>query len=263
MDLGLKGKVVVITGGTKGIGRACVEEFLREGSRVVACARSQKDIEKFNSEFNQAQAFAVVADVSVFGDMEQVAKEAVARFGSLDVWINNAGIYPSGYLDEMPLDLWLKTFDVNVHGVLYGSRAAIPYMKEKRKGVIINAASYAVIMPTAARGAYGITKAAVGHMTKVMGAELAPFDIRVVAYMPGFIVTELTQGVIDDYAANEIKKQVAQNRYGTPEEVAPMVAFLASDKASFITGCGLEMSGGKYCVQNPHKSWERLAKNED
>lgn len=112
-------------------------------------------------------------------------------------------------------------------------------------------------MPTAGRGAYGITKAAVGHMTKVLGAELAPDNIRVVSYMPGFVATELTAPVIGEYEGNRIKMQVAQNRYGSPEEIAPVVVFLASDAASFITGTGIEASGGKYCVQNPYMPWER------
>lgn len=257
MDLRLKDSVVVITGGTKGIGLACAEAFLREGARVMVCARSPRDIEAFNAAHDASSAVAIQGDVSQPSDMEKLAAAAVERFGALDVWVNNAGIYPKGYLEDMPLDLWKKTFDINVNGVFYGARAAIPHMKARKKGVILNAASFAAIMPTATRGAYGITKAAVNHITKVLGSELAPDNIRVVSYMPGFIVTDLTTDVIDEYALNEIKHQVAQNRYGTPEEVASVVVFLASDAASFITGCGVEMSGGKYCVQNPHMVWDK------
>ena len=157
----------------------------------------------------------------------------------------------------MPLDLWQQTLDINISGVLYGSRAAIPYLQQRGSGVIINAASFATTMPTAGRGAYGITKAAVGHMTKVFGAELAPDHIRVVSYMPGFVATELTAPVIGEYESGRIKDQLAQRRYGSPEEIAPVVVFLASDAASFITGSGIEASGGKYCVQNPYAPWER------
>lgn len=257
MELNLAGKTVVITGATKGIGKACVDAFLKESCNIATCARTEKDIELFQKEYAHYPAMAIQADVSIPGDMEKLAKESAERFGGIDVWINNAGIYPRGYLEEMPLELWRKTFDVNVNGVLYGARAAIPHMRARGRGVIINAASYATIMPTGGRGAYGITKAAVGHLTKVLGAELAPDNIRVVAYMPGFIATELTSAVVDEYAGDAIKRQVAQNRYGTPEEIAPLVVFLASDAASFITGTGVEISGGKYCVQNPHAAWER------
>jgi NAD(P)-dependent dehydrogenase (short-subunit alcohol dehydrogenase family) len=189
--------------------------------------------------------------------MEHFATQTASYFGGIDVWVNNAGIYPKGYLAEMPLEEWQQTFDINVNGVLYGARAAIPHLKNRGKGVIINAASFATLMPTAGRGAYGITKAAVGHMTKVLGAELAPDNIRVVSYMPGFVATELTAPVITEYEGNQIKRQLAQNRYGRVEEIAPVVVFLASDAASFITGSGIEASGGKYCVQNPYVAWER------
>ena len=257
MKLNLKGKIVVITGGTEGIGKSCVIAFLEEGCSVAVCGRSLDKLEAFRKEFDGRPVLAVQADVSKPEEMERFAAAVAEHFGGIDVWVNNAGIYPKGYLAEMPLDLWQKTFDINVSGVLYGSRAAIPYMKKRGKGVILNAASFATIMPTGGRGAYGITKAAVGHLTKVLGAELAPDNIRVAAYMPGFVATELTAPVIGEYEGNAIKRQVAQNRYGTPEEIAPLVVFLASDAASFITGSGVEASGGKYCVQNPYAAWER------
>ncbi len=257
MDLHLEGKVVVVTGGAVGIGKACVEAFLEEGCHVAVCARSKDKLEQLAGEYAGWELMTCRADVSNPEDMERFASATAERFGGIDVWVNNAGIYPQGWLAEMPLDLWRQTFAVNVDGVLYGARAAIPYMKARGKGVIINAASFAVNMPTAGRGAYGITKAAVGSLTKVLGAELAPDNIRVVSYMPGFVATNLTEAVIGEYEADAIKKQVAQNRYGKPEEIAPVVLFLASDAASFITGSGIEASGGKYCVQNPSAAWQK------
>lgn len=257
MNLNLEGKIVVVTGGTAGIGKACVEAFMAEGCSVALCARSEARLAALREEYAGGPVLAEVADVSSPEDMERFASRTAERFGGIDVWVNNAGIYPGGYLAEMPLEDWRRTFAVNVDGVLYGARAAIPHMKARGGGVIINAASFATLMPTAGRGAYGITKAAVGHMTKVLGAELAPDNIRVVSYMPGFVATELTAPVIGEYEGNRIKMQVAQNRYGSPEEIAPVVVFLASDAASFITGTGIEASGGKYCVQNPYMPWER------
>lgn len=257
MHLGLKNKVVVITGGTLGIGKACVDAFLAEGCFVATCGRSKERITAFLKEYEGRPVFASAANVADFADMQRLAEQVNEKFGGIDIWVNNAGVYPKGFLDEMPLDLWQETFDVNVSGVLYGARAALPYLRIRKKGVIINAASFATYMPTAGRGAYGITKAAVGHLTKVLGAELAPENIRVVSYMPGLVATELTASVLKESSDNMLKKQVAQNRYGTPEEIAPVVVFLASDAASFITGTGIEASGGKYCVQNPHIGWER------
>lgn len=255
MKLNLEGKVVVITGGTLGIGRACVEAFLAEGCNVAICARSEDKLRQFRERYSPHDTLAVRADVSVPQQMEEFAALTAAQFGGLDVWVNNAGIYPKGALADMPLDLWQQTLDVNINGVLYGSRAAIPHLRARGGGVIINAASFASIMPTAGRGAYGITKAAVSHMTKIMGAELAPENIRVVCYMPGFVATELTVPVMQENDGERLKRQVAQHRYGRPEEIAPLVVFLASDAASFITGSGVEASGGKYCVQNPDFAW--------
>lgn len=256
MELNLANKVVVITGGTDGIGRCCVDAFLQEGSKVVTCARTVDKIEAFNKKFAGKNAKAFQAHVDCQEDMFVLAAETVKLFGGIDIWVNNAGIYPKGKLETVPLEDWRYTFSVNVDGVLHGSRAAIPEMRKRGKGVIINAASFATLMPTAGRGAYGVTKAAVHHMTKVLASELAPDNIRVVSYMPGFVATALTVPVMGEYALNQIKMQVAQNRYGTPEEIAPVVLFLASDVASFITGSGIEVSGGKYCVQNPHMPWE-------
>ena len=257
MELGLCNKVVVVTGGTAGIGKACVDAFLEEGCRVAVCGRSEGRLRDFRAEYDGKSVLAVRADVTSQEDMTRLAAETAEAFGGLDVWVNNAGIYPKGNLEDMPLDLWKETFAVNVDGVLYGSRAAIPYLRKAGGGVIVNASSYASIMPTGGRGAYGITKAAVSHMTKVMAAELAPDNIRVVAYMPGFVLTAINAAVVGEYGDGMVQRQAVQNRYGRTEEIAHLVVFLASDAASFITGCGVEASGGKYCVQNPYAAWEQ------
>lgn len=256
MDLGLNNKVVVITGGTSGIGKACVDAFLEEGCSVVVCGRSTAKLESFRAEYEGRDVLAVKGDVSSAQDMETLAASAVERFGGINVWVNNAGIYPKGNLEDMPLDDWREAFAINVDGVLYGSRAAIPHLRRAGGGVIVNASSYASIMPTGGRGAYGITKAAVSHMTKVLAAELAPDNIRVVAYMPGFVLTGLNAAVLNEYESGAVMRQAVQNRYGRPEEIAKLVVFLASNAARFMTGCGVEASGGKFCVQNPFAAWK-------
>lgn len=255
MDLHLKDKVVVITGGTTGIGRACVDAFLSEGSMVAICARSESTLTECRTSYAGKPFLALQADVADAQCMIDFSNAVVQHFGSLDVWVNNAGTYPAGDLADMPLDMWQRTLNINVNGVLYGARAAIPHLRNRGGGVIINAASFATIMPTAGRGAYGITKAAVGHMTKVLAAELVRDGIRVVSYMPGVVATDLTSDVMAEYK-DLLNMQVAQNRFGTPEEIAPIVLFLASEAASFITGSGIEVSGGKYCVQNPYYAWK-------
>lgn len=255
MELHLEDKVVVITGGTAGIGRACVDAFLNEGCKVAVCARSESMLEACRTAYAGKAFLALQADVTDARRMTDLADTVAQRFGGLDVWVNNAGIYPAGDLADMPLEEWQRTLDINVNGVLFGARAAIPHLRKGGGGVIINAASFATTMPTAGRGAYGITKAAVGHMTRVLAAELARDNIRVVSYMPGVVATDLTRDVMGEYK-ELLNMQVAQNRFGMPEEVAPVVLFLASEAASFITGSGIEVSGGKYCVQNPYYAWK-------
>lgn len=257
MELGLHGKTVVITGGAAGIGKACVDAFLAEGCKVAACARSRDALDALAGTHAGRPVLTVRADVSVPDDMDSLAAAAFAAFGSLDVWINNAGMYPAGALMDMPLEEWRRTFAVNLDGVLHGCRAACPYMRRQGKGVILNASSFAASMPTAGRGAYGITKGAVQQLTRILAAELARDNIRVASYMPGFVSTGLNAEVTSEVGDNTLFNQVAQHRYGTVREVASVVVFLASDAAGFITGRGIEVDGGKYCVQNPWYAWEQ------
>ena len=257
MELGLNGKTVVITGGAVGIGRACVDAFLAEGCKVAVCARSRDKLDAFAEHYKERPVLTLRADTSVPEDMDKLAAAAFDAFGSLDVWINNAGVYPSGTLMDMPLEEWRHTFAVNLDGVLHGCRSACPYMRRQGKGVILNASSFAVHMPTAGRGAYGITKGAVQQLTKVLAAELAADNIRVASYMPGFVSTGLNAAVSSEAGKEALFNQSAQHRYGTVEEVASVVVFLASDAAGFITGRGIEVDGGKYCVQNPWFAWQQ------
>ena len=157
----------------------------------------------------------------------------------------------------MPLEEWRKTFAVNVDGVLYGCRAACPYMRRQGKGVIVNASSIASNMPTAGRGAYGVTKGAVQQMTRVLAAELGKDNIRVVSYMPGFVATELNAAVSSTVGDERLFNMTALHRHGQAHEIASVIVFLASDAASYISGRGIEVDGGKYCVQNPWYAWEK------
>jgi NAD(P)-dependent dehydrogenase (short-subunit alcohol dehydrogenase family) len=183
---------------------------------------------------------------------------AVAEhFGGIDVWINSAGLYPSGELLNCTREKWDALASINIAGALHGAQVATPHLKRRGGGVIVNISSYAAIIPTAGRGAYGMTKAALSSMTRTLAAELAPLNIRVVAVLPGMIFTPLTRDVAVEEKIPELSRRTALNRLGVPEDVAPAVVFLSSDAASYITGCGLEISGGKYCVQNPDAAWER------
>lgn len=256
MKLHLEEKVVAITGGTVGIGKACVDDFLAEGCKVAICARSAHTLAEFRIAYADKDVLTVQADVSRAEQMEDFAARTVERFGRLDVWVNNAGIYPRGDLMDMPLDTWQQTLDVNLSGVLYGCRAAVPHMRKQGKGVIINASSFATVIPSANRGAYAVSKIGVDYLTRTLAAELAADNIRVVTFKPGFILTDLTAEFLVEHG-DALNRLTALNRHGLPEDIAPVVVFLASDAAGFINGTGIEASGGKFCVQNPHYSWAK------
>ena len=259
MELGLKNKNIVITGGTVGIGKACVDAFLAEGCSVCICARREDKLAALREAYAGKPILALQADIASLKDMENLAKEANDRFGKINVWVNNAGIYPRSYLMDMHPEEWRKLFSVNLDGTYNGCRAAFPYMKKQGGGVILNAASFATIMPAAGTGAYAISKAAIHQMTRVLAAELAPYKIRVATYIPGVTDTELTTDLIAENNEDRLLKPVAQRRVASADEIANVVVFLASDAASFITGTSIEASGGKYCVQNPWAPWQKAA----
>lgn len=257
MNITLKGKVVLITGGSRGIGFAIAKVFGLEGAQVAICGRSEKQMQIALAELSEAgvEAFGMAVDVSDEQQFELFADATEKKFGGIDVWINNAGIYPDSQITEMSLEEWRTAFHVNVDSVFLGAKLAREKLKKRNGGILINATSFAALMPSVQRGAYAATKAAIHSMTKTLAAELAPEQIRVYGYIPGVIETELTKPVLDA-GREKVRDQVALHRIGTPEEVAYPLLFLVSDYASYMTGTFLEISGGKFCVQNPAAAWQ-------
>ncbi|MDR3563704.1 MAG: SDR family NAD(P)-dependent oxidoreductase [Negativicutes bacterium] len=256
MDLGLTGKVTVITGGATGIGAACARAFAAEGCKLAICGRSQEKLDTAKKEFAAVghQMVALSADASDEAALTAFAAEVYRHYGKIDIWINNAGISPKRRLIEMSGDEWDDVMRINLKSAFLGAKIAATYMRKSGGGVILNAASITANMPLATGGAYAATKAAIVSLTKSLAAELAPYGIRVNAYMPGFIRTELNK----ERAAQQeayLTSQVALKRLGTPEDVAPTLLFLASGLAGYITGSAVEISGGKFVIQNPDVPW--------
>ncbi len=252
-----KNKVVGITGAasTNGIGFAIAKKFLEEGAEVFICDLNGSALLEAKEELlkiNNIETFEV--NVGDAGQVKELFKKVKERYGGIDIFINNAGIYPQASLTEMTPEEFDKTMNVNLKSVFLCSQEAFKCMKDQG-GVIIQAASYAALMPSAGSGAYAASKAAVVSLTKTMAAEFAPYNIRVNGFIPGVIETGMTQGVIES-KREELHQAIALHRLGTPEDVANAVSFLASDEATYITGTFIEISGGKYCVQNPHLAWK-------
>jgi len=256
MDLGLMGKVVLITGGATGIGKASALSFLKEGCQVAICGRTKAKIDSAVQEFKD-QGYDVIGGAADAGNSAEIttfANKVGQEYGKIDVWINNAGIYPQRTVLDITEEEWDETFRINVKSVFIGTRIAAGFMKKQGKGVILNASSFASILPSAGSSAYAATKAAISSFTRTSAAELAPFHIRVVAYIPGMIRSEMTEPIIAT-KSKFLTEQIALNRLGEPEDIADTLVFLASDSARYITGNSIEISGGKFCVQNPMYSW--------
>jgi 3-oxoacyl-[acyl-carrier protein] reductase len=256
MDVNLKNKVSVVTGGTAGIGLATAELFAREGAAVAICSSGQANVDKAVKELTGKglKVYGERVDVSSREEMFAFADRVEQQFGGIDVWVSNAGIMPEKKIIDTPEDVWQKAMDVNLKSVYYGALIAADKIRKRGGGVLINAASFASLIPSVGSGAYAATKAAIANMTRTLAGELAPFNIRVVGFIPGVIATPMTAGWIDK-KGQVLASQHALNRVGQADEIAHGLLFLASDYASFITGTCLEITGGKFCVQNPSDAW--------
>lgn len=243
----LDGKVAVVTGASKGIGAAIARTLAREGAAVVVnYASSKAGADAVVDAITAAggRAVAVQGDVSQAAQAQGVIDAAVKEFGRLDVLVNNSGIYEFSPLEEVTEDHYRRLFDVNVLGVLLTTQAAAKHLGEGGSVVNISSAITHVHTPTAS--VYAGTKGAVNAISGVLANELAPRRIRVNVVSPGFVVTEGTHtaGVVGSDMEAGLVAQTPLGRAGQPDDIAGVVAFLASDEARWLTGETITASGG-------------------
>jgi len=248
----LEGKVAVITGASRGIGRAIAEALAAAGAAVVVSSRKQEAVDAV-AEAIRAQGGQALAVAAHTGNSEAVGHliaRAVETFGGLDILVNNAATNPHfGPLLTAEESHWHKILDVNVVGYFRTVKAAVPHMQARGGGKIINIASIAGLTPLEGMGVYSASKAAVIMLTRALALELAPANIQVNAIAPGLVKTRFSQALWDNPALSEkVLAGIPAGRMAKPEEIAAATLFLASPAADFVTGEVLVMDGGQRWV---------------
>ena len=239
-----KGKTVIVTGASSGIGRGVAERFSREGANVVICARHEDRLQQVAAQLPHDRTLAQVADVSKFAEVESLVAAAVKRFGGLDVIVNNAGIGTEGDALTVSLDDWNETISINLSGVFHGCRAAMPELL-KRQGCIVNTASVSGLSGDWQMCAYNAAKGGVVNLTRSLALDFGGKGVRVNAVAPSLTRTGMTEEMLEDKdLVARFMERMPLGRPAEPADIAAVVAFLASDDARFVNGVNLPVDGG-------------------
>jgi 3-oxoacyl-[acyl-carrier protein] reductase len=243
----LDGKVAIVTGGSRGIGAAIATLLAEHGAAVVVSARDADRLQRAVRELEErgASALGVVADAGKREDADRLVEAAKARFGRLDLLVNNAGITRDGLLIRMKDDDWDRVMDTNLRGAFLMTRAVAKVMVRQRSGRVVNIASAAGAMGNPGQTNYSAAKAGLIGFTKATARELAHWGILVNAVAPGLIETDMAAAIPPE-AREALLAQVPLKRIGSAREVAEMVGFLAGDGAAYVTGQVFHVNGGLY-----------------
>ena len=254
MAFGLKDKVVVVTGGSRGIGLELAGEFLAQGAKVVVCGRKQENLAAAVEKLGGGgRLLAVPAHVAREGDVENLFETAVRHFGGLDVLINNVGMnLLTASVVDADLPVWNKIIEGNLTGAFLCSRQAARIMRERKRGKIVNVSSLAGTKASPGMGIYGIAKAGLEMLTKVLASELAPFNIQVNAIAPGVIETRFSRMLVETpHISQALLEHIPVGRFGQPEDLTGIALYLASQASNFTTGATFVVDGGQLATGVP------------
>jgi NAD(P)-dependent dehydrogenase (short-subunit alcohol dehydrogenase family) len=243
----LKGRIALITGAGSGLGLATATAFAGEGATVVINDLREDVARKAAAELPGDGHWSVGGDVSDEAAVRAMVDTVLARSGRIDILVNNAGIADSFVPTvEQPLSHWQRLIDIHLTGTYLVSKTVAPSMIAQGSGVVLNLNSIAGVLGLPVRTAYSAAKAGIGMLTRVLGCEWGPHGVRVNAIAPGYILTPLSQKLIDDGKIDEkrVRRRTPMGEFGRPQDVADAMVFLASDKARFITGVTLPVDGG-------------------
>ncbi len=245
METDLDGRVAIVTGASRGLGRAAVEALVGEGVRVLAAARTRPALEKLRAGSPERIAIATV-DVRDAGEVDALADAAVREFGRLDIVVNNAGIAPAGRFVDQPLEEWDEVFAVNVRAPSVLARAAGRHFLAQRSGKVINVASTSGITGKPMLVSYSASKGALVQFTKALAGEWARFGVQVNAIAPGAFETEAQSAVLESPEILERRlRKIPAGRMGAAAEFGPLVCYLASPLSDFMTGSVVVIDGGE------------------
>jgi len=252
MDLGLRGKTALVTAASKGMGKACALGLAREGARVAMCARTENELQKAAEEVRKtgAEVLAVPADVTRAADVERLVRRVNEQFGGVDVLVANAGGPPRGKFDELTDEQWTAAFELSLLSVVRLVRAVLPTMRQRRWGRIVTIQSTSVKQPIDGLLLSNGVRPGVAGLMKTLAVELGKDNILVNTVCPGRILTDRFLGGAtgsglspEQYVARH-STDIPLGRVGTPEEFANVVVFLASERASYVTGVAIQVDGG-------------------
>ena len=243
--MNFEGKVVIVTGSTRGIGAAIATEFAKQGASVVVSGRNEQKLDEMQAHLSSfgIECLSVKSDVSLSEQAENLINLTIEKFGKVDILVNNAGITRDNLLMRMKENEWDEVIQVNLKGTYNCVKAVTRQMMKQRSGRIINITSVVGQMGNAGQTNYAASKAGIIGLTKSVAKELASRGITCNAIAPGFIETEMTE-VLDDKTKDLLKTQIPLQRLGQVEDIAKAVLFLSSDDANYITGQTMNVDGG-------------------